>query len=79
MGMEMVAGHMVDAHGYSERSLPMELEYLVEESMEMLGAIYFLTALLRHVELRGAPLVFVVSMPDARVRSPCAGESDIPS
>jgi hypothetical protein len=66
VGLELIAGWMVDSLGYAERSLPMELEYLVEETMEMLGVAYFVTALLRYVELGGEPLQVSVAMPDAR-------------
>jgi len=79
IGMEMVAGKMEESHGYAGRALPMETEYLVEESMEMLGAIYFLTALLRHVERRGEPVVLVASLPDALTPSPCEETNALPS
>jgi hypothetical protein len=65
VGMELIAGRMIEAIGYNYRSLPMELEYLVDETMEMLGASYFLTALLRYVELGGDPLLLAVVVPDA--------------
>ena len=64
VGLEMVAGYMVETRGYAERSLPMEIEYLVEETMEMLGAAYFLTALLRYMELGGESLQVSVTTPD---------------
>ena len=64
VGLEMVAGYMVETRGYGERSLPMEIEYLVEETMEMVGAAYFLTAMLRYIELGGQPLQLTVTMPD---------------
>jgi len=65
LGMELIAGRM--AGSYGERSLPMEVEYLVEESLEMLGAAYFITALLRYVERGGGPLRLLADMPDGRV------------
>jgi hypothetical protein len=65
LGMELISERMIEQLGYDYRSLPMELEYLVEETMEMFGAAYFLTALLRYVELGGEPLVLAVTMPDA--------------
>ena len=65
LGLEMFAGYLVETRGYSETSFPLEVEYLVEETMEMLGAAYFLTALLRYIELGGQPLQLTVSMPDA--------------
>jgi hypothetical protein len=65
VGMEMVAGYLVQSRGYSEQSLPLEIEYLVEETMEMLGAAYFLTALLRYIELCGQPLELAVAIPNS--------------
>jgi hypothetical protein len=65
VGLEMAAGYMVETRGYGERSLPMEIEYLVEETLEMLGAGYFLTALLRYIELGGQPLQLTVTMPES--------------
>jgi hypothetical protein len=68
VGMELIAGRLIELTGYDYRSLPMELEYLVEETMEMVGAAYFLTALLRYVELGGGPLLLAVALPDAVAR-----------
>ena len=65
LGLALVAGYMVETRGYGERSLPMEIEYLVEETMEMVGAAYFLTAMLRYIELGGQPLQLTVTMPDS--------------
>lgn len=65
-GLELLAGWMVDTLGYADRSFPMEVEYLVEETMEMAGVAYFLTAVLRYVELEGEPLRLSVAVPNVR-------------
>ena len=65
LGLEMVAGYLVETRGYGECSFPLEVEYLVEETMEMLGAAYFVTSLLRYIELGGQPLQLTLSIPDA--------------
>jgi hypothetical protein len=72
LGLEMVAGYMGETQAYSKRAFPTwlfraqwEVEYLVEETMEMLGAAYFLVALLRYIELGGEPLQVTVTIPDA--------------
>jgi hypothetical protein len=70
LGMELIAGWMTELTGYNYRSLLMELEYLVEETMEMLGVAYFVAALLRYVELGGGPLLLAVAMPDAEGSEP---------
>jgi len=74
VGLELIAGWLVDTLGYAERSFPMELEYLVEETMEMLGVAYFLTTLLRYVELGGEALRLSVALPNVR---PLGTRSDV--
>lgn len=63
LGLEMLAGYLVETRGYSECSFPLEIEYLVEETMEMLGAAYFVTSMLRYIELGGQPLQLTLTMP----------------
>ena len=65
LGLEMFAGYLVKTRGYSETSFPLEVEYLVEETMEMLGAAYFLTAMLRYIELGGQPLQLTLTVPES--------------
>ena len=60
--MELLEAALLTANDYDYRSLSMELAYLVEEMTEMFGVIYFLTALLHYVELRGEPLRVGVSV-----------------
>ena len=65
IGVELFQGAQVDSTQPSRFSLAMELSFLVEEAMEMLGVAYLIATLLRYVEMSGAPLQLAVTIPDA--------------
>lgn len=55
-GVEALTGWWVDAHR-GPRTIPLELVATVEENLEMLGAILFLTAVLVHLRQRQARIL----------------------
>lgn len=55
-GIELIGSAVLRENDYDYGTLPMNLLFLAEETLEMLGVAYFITALLRYVELGGGPL-----------------------
>lgn len=77
VGAEMVGGAWVESRGF--HNLGSTLIWTVEESLEMLGIVVFIYALLRHLELRGgAVTIRVRSGGDAVEERKGAGESVAP-
>ncbi|HEX6048690.1 MAG TPA: hypothetical protein VFZ21_05470 [Gemmatimonadaceae bacterium] len=65
IGVELFQGANADMIRTSTTSsLDVELSFLVEETMEMLGVSYLITTLLRYVEMSGGPLYVTVRIPD---------------
>ncbi|HLL46809.1 MAG TPA: hypothetical protein VK399_08860, partial [Longimicrobiaceae bacterium] len=58
VGAEMVGGAWVESRGF--HNLGSVLIWTVEESLEMLGIVVFVYALLHHLQLRGAAITFLV-------------------
>lgn len=70
VGVELLQGLMYGSYGHDYRSAPMELAYLVEETMEMFGVAYFIHALLLQLQLQRRSLRLAIELSDSLQAAP---------